>query len=392
MSSTQTLTLTSRKPSCSDLPIPGDLTRHPISIHVSSPSHPTRRVVTSRRESRPSFFPLPSVRVPHLPRPQSPLARTAPLLPLSFPSLSHFLFLYFFFLFPISFSPFLFFLFLFSPSLLPFSPLCLAPARPSPPGRLPSPSRLPRTASRSPCPASSPRARCSAARHRVLRPRRPLSQPARARRPGPPVRTRTRAAHRTGAHGPRRGRPPGVSAALALHRARPDTPHAPPSHRAVRRLGARARTRTRAARRPLGPVHPALDPPTAYLRLRVHRVPASPPLPPPRGHAARRATAARAPPSHVRRPAILLPHSAAGPARRLPERSNRRCATSPAAPPRPDASKRPGCHNSAPHRSPDAPTGRHRLTPPPPPHSSYKRGLRDAPDHHGHRPPHPEPQ
>ena len=93
LSSTQTLTLTSRKPSCSDLPIPGDLTRHPISIHVSSPSHPTRRVVTSRRESRPSFFPLPSVRVPHLPRPQSPLARTAPLLPLSFPSLSHFLFL-----------------------------------------------------------------------------------------------------------------------------------------------------------------------------------------------------------------------------------------------------------------------------------------------------------
>ena len=56
LSSTQTLTLTSRKPSCSDLPIPGDLTRHPNSIHVSSLSHPTRHVVTSRRESRPSFF------------------------------------------------------------------------------------------------------------------------------------------------------------------------------------------------------------------------------------------------------------------------------------------------------------------------------------------------
>ena len=157
LSSTQTLTLTSRKPSCSDLPIPGDLTRHPISIHVSSPSHPTRRVVTSRRESRPSFFPLPSVRVPHLPRPQSPLARTAPpsLLYL-FPLSPIFFFFISFSFFPFLFPPFLFFLFflfLFSPSLLPLSLLCLAPPlapNPARPAPSPRPAALPASQLRPP--------------------------------------------------------------------------------------------------------------------------------------------------------------------------------------------------------------------------------------------------
>ena len=129
LSSTQTLNPNSQNLSRT--------TRHPSSIHVPSLSHPTRRVVTGRRESRPLFF--------HL----------------SF-------FLFSFFPHPPSF------LSSFSSLLLPRR------ACPEPP-----------PASRSPCPASSPRARCSAARHRVLRPRRPLSQPARARRPGAPCARRT---------------------------------------------------------------------------------------------------------------------------------------------------------------------------------------------------------
>src|SRR6185503_3410062 len=93
--------------------------------------------------------------------------------------------------------------------------------------------------------------------------------------------------------------------------ARPSTaPHRPGR--------ARARVRTRSLRRgtpsrDTGRPHTqrcrdaarTRAPLTAYPRLRVHRVPAPPPLPPPRGHAARRAVATRAPPSHVRRPATI---------------------------------------------------------------------------------------
>ena len=254
LSSTQTLTLTSRKPSCSDLPIPGDLTRHPISIHVSSPSHPTRRVVTSRRESRPSFFPLPSVRVPHLPRPQSPLARTAPppsfIFSLSLPfSFSLFLFPFSHFFFPLFSFSFSFFFFPLPPFFLSPSSASLLRSPRTPPGRPPSPrpaalpasqlrpppaplGHVPHPRTQRPAPGlrlplfrASPRA-CPCARARARGARR--AEPRRPRHTKPPARTWPTPR----ACGPRAR--PARSLHPAITAAPPDAPRAEPRRDARR--------------------------------------------------------------------------------------------------------------------------------------------------------------
>src|SRR6185312_10288049 len=137
-------------------------TRHRILIRVPYLSHPTRRVVTGRRESRPSFFPSPfsslsSDRVPPPPAaarhawPTADAVAAGAHRPPSFSFLpSHFSFSLFLFLFPISFPPFLFFFFfflfsfLFSPSFLPplprprSWPLPRTPHRPAPLGLPPN--------------------------------------------------------------------------------------------------------------------------------------------------------------------------------------------------------------------------------------------------------------
>ena len=267
--------------------------------------HPTRRVATGRRESRPLFFPLSfflSDRVPHLPRPALHAWPTAAAVaagahrppPFSFSSLPFFSFLllYFFFSFSISFShfsPFPFF-FLF----LPLSFLSPSPSSASLPHAAPPRSAAPRAPLR--CAAAAPRPGRPCARARTHTSHRAALSHARPRLP----------AHRARANAPSRSAAPRRTPVTRAHAH--DARRAEPLAHALH-----ARTNARATRRAPSAV------PLAACGLDAG-------YPDPPAHC-----------SHVRSCAARRCCPVLAP---LPLASHRLGPPSPAAPPRPDTGKR----------------------------------------------------